>query len=64
MRGTSSFADSHARSASFTLQHEAERRVCIVNRLDLLELLDLPDLVRELKTALDRRKGTLASDET
>ena len=52
------FADSYARSASFTLQHGAERKVCIVTEHDLSEMLDLAGLVGELNAASDRRRHT------
>ena len=49
------FADSYAKSGSILKNKGGDRKVCLATRHDLIDMLDLTALIKELEMAATRR---------
>jgi hypothetical protein len=49
------FADSYAKSGSILKNKGGDRKVCLATRRDLVDMLDLAGLIKELEMAATRR---------
>ena len=51
------FADSYAKHGSILKSKDGDRKVCLVTRRDLADMLDFTGLIRELEMAAKRRRA-------